>query len=250
MLSPAPHRFGLVALTSAFALGGGTLLAGPGCAATDDAPESDAGAFEGIEAGRATCSVCVAEECTAPWALCLTDESCLAARRCAAAEGCDDVCVETCACSDPGGARYRAFAACNDARTCGAACAADCATTCAEGAPTTSVACAPAGDAGGSSDAASADAGEADAASADAGEVDAEPRPTADTCAACAAGKCGDAKRACALGSECASLLACVFECADEACADECGRLHATGKVAAVELATCTQAGCERECGL
>ncbi|MBX3264847.1 MAG: hypothetical protein KF782_34565, partial [Labilithrix sp.] len=117
MISPAPHRFGLFALTGAFALGGGSLVAGPGCAAaTDDAPESDAGAFEASEAGRATCSVCVADECTAAWALCLTDEGCLAARRCAGAAECGDACATACACGGAGGARYRAFAACNDAR--------------------------------------------------------------------------------------------------------------------------------------
>jgi hypothetical protein len=75
-------------------------------------------------------------------------------------------------------------------------------------------------------------------------------RPTAESCASCSDSKCGDAKRACAIGSECANFLECAFACTDSGCVAECGRLHATGKVAAVELATCTQAGCQAECRL
>ncbi|MBX3204227.1 MAG: hypothetical protein KF764_04115 [Labilithrix sp.] len=243
MKSPPRHPLGLYALTGALVLGGGSLLAGSGCStATSDAASDDAGVFEARETGSATCGACVADACTAAWATCLTDEACLAVRRCAAADGCDGACAATCACSGEadGGARYRAFAACSDARTCGDGCATDCAARCTGGPPSIA-APAPCDDADGDAGAGSAS---------DGGEAAPPTAPTAESCASCAASKCGDAKRACAIGSECASFLACVFECADEACADGCGRLHATGKVAAVELATCTQAGCESECGL
>lgn len=252
MMLSSPHHLGLLALPGAFMVStGAALLAGSGCASdVSDALADDAGAFEGSDAGVASCAPCVASQCTAAWALCLTDESCLAVRRCGAATGCDEACATSCVCAadadgGSGGALYRAFAACTDARRCAEGCATDCASSCAAAAPTTTPAACHAADAS-----TTADAGNDSGSAPDAGDFTAPGPATADSCASCAEDKCGDAKKACAVGSECASFLACTFGCTDSGCTDDCGRLHATGKVAAVELATCTQTGCKLDCGL
>lgn len=244
------------------AFGGALLIGGSGCTVlTNDALPDDAGVFEGGEAGGDSCTACNANACVATWALCLTSGDCLAVRACASSPSADPT---TCACNaaatDAGEPRaadtYRAFATCNDARLC-TTCAASCTSSCKDHIkPSAPSACEGDGgelDAGvdGSADADAADL--SDAGDADASDATTAPSaPTADTCAGCADGKCGDAKRACAIGSECASFLACVFACSgtDTTCADSCATKFATGKAAALELATCTKASCASECGL
>ena len=247
------HPLGFAAL-GAFALVMASGLGGVGCTEVrTDAGADDGGVVENSEAGADTCGACVADQCAAAWALCLTDESCLAVRDCARSND-----AASCACSakDGGtgaGDRYRAFTMCSDARTCASdsasACASDCAARCSSATTTTPAPC-DVPDASIEIDA-SVDAGD-DAGPSDAGESDAgqQPAPSADGCASCAGSKCDSAKKACAIGSECALFLECAFACADSACVAACGDSHATGKVAAVELATCAEAGCEAECGL
>ena len=231
------------------------VLGGAGCSdVTADAGAEDGGIVQSSEASTDTCGACVADQCTAAGALCLPDESCLAVRDCARSND-----ATTCACSaasDGGtsaGDRYRAFTMCTDARTCASdsarACASDCTASCTSPKTTTPASC-DVRDASTESDA-SADAGD-DAGPSDAGESDAgqQQAASADGCASCADSKCDSAKKACAIGSECAAFLECAFACADSACVDACGNSHATGKVAAVELAACAEAGCEAECGL
>lgn len=250
MKHPSRHPLGFVALTGALALVAvGAGLAGVGCTtvATSSGSE-DAAVFVTTEAGVSACQTCVADECTAAWALCLTNESCLSVRDCArTGSGLDCTCNGANDAGLRGGDLYRAFTTCNDARTCATGCASDCASTCASPPATTPAPC-EVPDASASDLDAGADA--ADDASADAGETPSPPGPSADRCASCAAAKCDSAKKACAIGSECAVFLECAFACADSTCVYGCGRLHATGQVAAVELATCAQAGCEAECGL
>ena len=131
-----------------------------------------------------------------------------------------------------------AFASCNDARTC-TKCATDCAAACASGATKTTA---------GSCADATADAGyAADAGAADASAVT-EP-PSADGCATCVTDKCNDAKKACALGTECSVFLACAYGCADAACVDTCGKTHSTGKASATELSSCMLTSCRSACG-
>ena len=251
---PHPSFLATVTIVGVFVVGVSALLTGSGCTVlTNDALPDDAGVFEAGEASVSTCNACVADECTAAWAMCLTNESCIGIRTCASGAECGAGCKTACACtatSDAGLAPeslYRAFTACNDARTCGVGCTTDCAARCKPAAElTTPPSCT---DAGVLTDAGTDAAVDTDAG--DAGDVDASlAAPTADSCRTCASDKCGDSKKACALGSECATFLECTFACGDSTCVEDCGRLHATGKVAAVELATCTQAGCERECGL
>jgi hypothetical protein len=217
------HHLGWLALLGVFACGGGTAFAATGCNEVTTEASPDAGKLEPSRTTTATCESCVASECTASWALCLTDESCLDARRTSCANvGADGGTTSS------GAAAYRAFMSCNDAQTCTGSCASDCAQRCAN------TAAAPAPAACEVPDAASADASTSSASS----------------CASCANSKCGNAKKACGNGTECTAFLACTFTCTSSTCENECGRLHATGRVAAVELATCTQAGCDEECGL
>lgn len=213
--------------------------AGAGCTVqTNDAPPDDAGVFEGGgEGGAAACTTCLSLECTGTWATCLTDPTCQAVHACGTAD---------CVCSADAGADagdpralYRAFAACNDARS-GGACAADCKAKATTNPPP----CA-GEDAGADAATDAGDGGDAG----DAGAAAPAPSSSVDACASCVSSKCGDAKKACALGTECAAYLACVYAAKDAAGAEDCGRLHATGKVAAVELATCTNAGCTDACG-
>ena len=260
MKHPLRPPFGLAALTSVLALVTvGAVLTGVGCTTeASDGATGDGGVYVPTDASAGSCSTCVADRCTAAWALCLTNEDCLAVRACARGGA-----SEECACkgaSDTGSkglALHRAFTTCNDARTCaGDGCANDCAASCASPTSTTLATCdVPEGsdvdasdDAGAdSSDDAGADSG-GDASDADAGAP--PPGPSADRCASCAAGKCDGARKACAIGTECARFLECAFACADGTCVTGCGRSHATGQVAAAELAACAQAGCEEECGL
>jgi len=253
--SPLPP-FGLAALPGALALGTAGLLASGGCTGATEPDAEDAGVFEAQDATGGTCASCVADQCTAAWALCLTSESCIEVRDCA--RGAPDAAACTCeASTDGGGASaaklHRAFTTCNDARTCADPCAGHCTSSCATPPTTTPAACggtAPATDRDASTDAegdAALDAGGADASDA---ALPSLPAASADACARCAETRCASAKNACAIGSECAAFLECSFACADGACVTECGRSHATGKVAAVELAACAQAGCGTECGL
>ncbi len=119
MMLPFSHRFGLLAITGALALGAASMVAGAGCTVlTNDAPPDDAGLYEGGDVQVASCPSCVASECTAASALCLTNEGCLAVRDCAKAgdAGCG------CGTNEDGGTRardlYRAFEACTAARSC------------------------------------------------------------------------------------------------------------------------------------
>jgi hypothetical protein len=245
---------GVLAVAGALAVSAGSVLAGAGCTVlTNEALLDDAGVFEAGDATVSTCSACVADECTAAWAMCLTNTSCLAIRQCAAAPAGQ---ATSCACqatSDGGLAPeslYRAFTTCSDARTCASGCAIDCSSRCTDGGELTTPAACDQGDASTEADATADGGSDAGDAAIDAGDAGAPAGPTAESCRSCASNKCGDSKKACAIGSECAAFLECTFACADSTCVDDCGRLHATGKVAAVELATCTQAGCESECGL
>lgn len=225
-------RLGFAAL-----LGGGATLsfaaaAAAGCTDTssDVIPE---GTFEGGAADAGTCAACNANECLATWSVCLLDPACRAIHAC----GGTSECVCSPGPSDgaaPPGNAYRAFALCNASRTCGA-CAVDCASRCAGGGPGPAPSC--------------GDEGEIDAGDDAAPDASAPPSPTADTCATCAASKCNDARRSCGLGTECAAYLECVFECADESCAAACAARHASGRIAAMELATCTTTGCAEACG-
>lgn len=239
------HSIRLVAL-GALAPVMASVLGGAGC--SDDVASTDAtdgGSFEERDATTDTCGACVADQCTAAWALCLTDDGCLEARACVSRGSNASACI--CRTTGDGGTSaeglYRAFAACNDARTC-AGCATDCAIRCGAQAPTLPPPCDHVADAS-STDADGGDAGEADAA--DAGEA---LEPSADGCTSCAASRCDGAKNACPIGSECAAFLECAFACNDTDCAAACGVSHATGKVAAIELATCARSSCAAECGL
>lgn len=185
--------FAISSFVAALAL---AAVAGVACKAEATDTPDPAGTYAGgTDGGVPACTSCLATECVGVWAACLTAPGCQAAQACGT---------------------YRAFAACNDARS-GGTCLADC-----KAASKTAPAC-EGGDAG--------DAG------------------TVDGCTSCVSGKCGDAKRSCALGTECAAYLACAYAAKDAAGAEDCGRLHATGKAAAVELATCTNAGCTDACG-
>lgn len=243
---------GLFVFPSTVVLGG--MIAASGCTVlTNDGLPDDAGTFEGGDATVETCGACLGQECTGQWAACLTDPACIAVVKRATSATCE---------ADSGTdggvdplALYDAFLACGAAKAgAGAVCAADCSGA-SEPAPCASDA--------GIDDAGPSDASDATDASDDAGDasivdggVDAEAGPTeqpeapsVDACTSCVSGKCGDAKKACAIASECAAYLECAFAAADAALADECGRQHATGKVAAVELATCTRVGCSDPCG-
>jgi hypothetical protein len=261
------NRFGFVAVGSAALAGIAALFAfGPtACTVlTNDAPLDDAGTYEGgPDGGNTTCAPCVADQCVGAWAVCLTSESCRAVRACANPFAESQGATQECVCSVEAGAdaattaqaAYQMFASCNDARTC-TACATDCASSCANGAATTTFTACDV-DAGADLDAA-ADADTDAAADADVdadtdAAADAAPAPvTADGCASCVSGKCGDAKKLCALGTECAGYLGCVYACppGDEACAQSCGQEHATGQAAAESLASCTFAACSSACGL
>ena len=248
----------VAALSAAGALGVGL----EGCTVlTNDALPDDAGTFEAGDGGTSTaCTSCVTQECTGAWAVCLTDSRCVALRACNKSLGESQGAREACFCdtadagaSTPDGgtdplAAYGAFASCNDARTCGK-CATDCTSACAAGtAKTTAGSCGTPDDAGADAAAdldASDDAG--DAAVPDASTP--PEAPSADRCAQCASDRCGDQKKACAIGSECSTFLGCSYGCADAACVDACGKAHSTGKQSATELANCTLTSCRSACG-
>lgn len=240
------------------------VLAGAGCTVlTNDALPDDAGKFDGdTDAASPVCASCLSQACTGQWASCFEDPACLAVAKRASASACvapDSGAVD-------GGvdplALYGAFASCNaENAAAGQTCATDCSGT------TLPASCnvdGGAGDSGandasddGSSDAstndAASDAGSDDAG--DAGDTDGgdagatTPVNPIASCSTCVANECGDAKKACAIGSECAAYLECTFAAGDAAAAEECGRQHASGKTAAAELATCTRVGCSIACG-
>jgi hypothetical protein len=238
-----------------------SIVAGSGCTVlTNDSLPDDAGKFDGQTDGASpVCATCLANACTGEWSACFTDPGCIAVAKRASSAACvtpDGGAVD-------GGvdplALYAAFTDCNAAGTAGGgACTSDCSGT------SLPSACA-LGDGGvvdsGASDAsddgATADAGDDDAGDAsisDAAAADADAGPTTPVnpvagCSTCIANECGDAKKACATGSECAAYLECSFAATDVAAAEECGRQHATGKTAAAELATCTRVGCSNACG-
>ena len=260
----------MTALCSATALASGAMLAlgAPGC--TDKAKDQPdtTGPFEGgtgsVSPASSDCTTCAAQECTGPWSVCLTDSRCVALRGCNNPLGESEGAREQCFCDSAdagpatpeGGAdplaAYAAFAACSDARTCGK-CASDCTSACTGGAPnrtTTTASCGTSTDL----DAGTVDAGDAgDAGDADASDAGATPAPvvaSVDACTSCVAGKCGDAKKACALGTECSVFLACAYVCADASCVDGCAAAHSTGKASAMELSSCTLTSCRSACGL
>jgi hypothetical protein len=258
----------LTAISSVGAAGAFAALgvSAPGCTVlTNDAPLDDAGTFEGGDAGPSTtCTSCVTQECTGAWSVCLTDSRCVALRACDNPFGESEAARNQCFCdradasaptadagvtgADPLAA-YAAFASCNDARTCGK-CASDCTSQCANGGrKTTAGSCGAPADDGGSTDDAATDPD----ASGDAGDAAAEAAapevPSADRCATCVSDRCGDPKKACALGSECSLFLACAYACTDVACVDACGKAHSTGKQSATELSNCTLTSCRSACG-
>jgi hypothetical protein len=263
-------RLGILAFCGASALSVSAMVAGlgiPGCTVlTNDALPDDAGKFEGGgDASSTACTSCVAVECTAPWAVCLTDSRCVALRGCStpfseSAAGrqkcfCDtadaSATTEDAGVADPLAA-YAAFASCNDARTC-ARCASDCTSSCSSGGTKTTAGSCSTDDAGTDTDGGVADAATDDGGDAgDAGVPDATTSETAsvDGCAACVSDKCDAAKKACALGSECSAFLACAYGCVDAACVDACGKSFSTGKASATELSSCTLTSCRSACGL
>lgn len=227
---------------------GGTLALASGCTVlTNDAPPDDAGLFEGGDAHTASCDICISAYCAAPQALCLTNAACV---------GVLIAPESACSATSDGGVSperlYHAYTACNDTKL--GTCTNDCAAL--NRASSTLPACAAPED-GGITDAAAPDAGDADAGepadatSPDAGETDAaEPPPGPDACVACAAANCSAAVSACASATECGQFLACSSGCKTAPCVDDCGSQHATGKVAATELATCTASNCQKSCEL
>jgi hypothetical protein len=244
---------------------GALAVGAPGCTVlTNDALPDDAGTFEGGgDAGPSTaCTSCVTQECTGAWAVCLTDSRCVALRGCnnpfGESQGARDQCfcdnADASAAPPDGGAdplaAYGAFASCNDARTCDK-CATDCASACAGGSTkTTAGSCGSVQDDGGTSADAATDPDAGDAGDADASDAATAPEaPSADRCSTCVASRCGDPKKACAIGSECSVFLACAYGCADVACVDACGKSHSTGKESATELSTCTLTSCRSACG-
>ena len=262
----------VTALCSATALASGAMLALGAPACTDKTNDAEtAGPFEGgsgpASSAASDCTTCAAQECTGPWSVCLTDSRCVALRACnnpfGESEGAREQCfcdsADASAATPDGGAdplaAYAAFAACSDARTCGK-CASDCTSACSGGAPntpTTTASCGTALDAGdvdaGSGDAGPGDAGD-DADASDAGATVTPVPASVDACTSCVSGKCGDAKKACALGTECSVFLACAYACADASCVDGCGTAHSTGKASAIELSSCTLTSCRSACGL
>ena len=262
-----PSRGAVTALCSATALASGAMLAvsAPGCKASSDDVPAEGGTFEdGGDAASNDCTTCAALECTGPWAVCLTDSRCVALRGCnnpfgesaGARQQCFCDTADASAATPDGGAdplaAYAAFAACSDARTCGA-CASDCTRACTGGAPnekTTAASCG-AADASVTDAATSADAArEAGDASADASAVVPPVMASVDACGSCVADRCGDAKKACALGSECSVFLSCAYGCADASCVAACGDAHSTGRASAMELSSCTLTSCRSACGL
>ena len=262
--------YALPALSVALAAGAAMLVASAlglgleGCTVlTNDALPDDAGTFEAGDGGGSTaCASCVTQECTGAWAVCLTDSRCVALRACnnpfGESQGARDKCfcdtADASASTPDGGAdplaAYGAFASCNDARTCGK-CATDCAATCASGATkTTAGACGTPDDAGTDADAATDLDASDDAGDAEVPEAGTPPEaPSADRCAQCASDRCGDQKKACAIGSECSTFLGCSYGCADASCVGACGKAHSTGKESATELANCTLTSCRSACG-
>jgi hypothetical protein len=239
---------GVLVFTSTVVLGG--VVAGSGCTVlTNDALPDDAGKFDGeTDASSPTCAACLGQECVGQWATCLTDPACAAIAKRGDVAAC--VAPEVDGGADPV-AVYGAFTACNGTKTAsGGACASDCTASSLPSPCATGDGGVDASNDGAASDAGAddADAGETDAAAdADAGTM--TPVNPAAACASCISGACGDAKKACAIGSECAAYLECAFAADDVAATEECGRQHATGKSAAVELATCTRVGCSDACG-
>lgn len=266
----------VTALCGATALASGAMIAlgVQACSdKTNDVPDT-AGAFEGdsgpASAATSDCTTCAAQECAGPWSVCLTDSRCVALRACNNPFGESEGAREQCFCdradassATPDGgadplAAYGAFAACSDARTCGK-CASDCTSACSGGAPnrtTTTASCGTgdldAGDLDASADADADAEADADAgADAEAGAPVVPPvAASVDACASCVAGICGDATKACALGTECSVFLGCAYACTDASCVDGCGAAHATGKVGAMELSSCTLTSCRSACGL
>ena len=259
---PPTHVLALVS-ASAVAFAFAASAAVPGCTVlTNDALPDDAGTFEGGggDADSSACASCVELECAGPWAVCLTDSRCLALRACdnpfGESQGSRDQCfcatADAAAPTQDGGAdplpAYRAFASCNDARTCGK-CASDCA-TCngGRGRTTTAGSC---GDGDGNDGGTTSDADAGDAGDAGGGDDGAVPEaPSVDRCETCVSDKCGDAKKLCALESECTAYLACANGCANAGCVDACGKSHASGRTSALELSSCTLTSCRSACGL
>jgi hypothetical protein len=69
-------------------------------------------------------------------------------------------------------------------------------------------------------------------------------------CSGCVTARCGDAKKTCGIASACDVYVQCVSGCADAACFERCGAVHASGKAALASLGSCTSANCSTECGL
>ena len=259
-------RLGIVAFCSAAALWLSAATAVPGCTVlTNDALPDDAGTFEGGgDAATTGCSSCVELECVGPWSVCLTDSRCVALKGCDNPFGESQASRDQCFCTtadaaapsadrdagaDPLSA-YAAYASCNDARTCGK-CATDCVDSCAGGGrKTTAGSC-------GDTDAGPTDDAGTDSGAGDGGDagvpVDAsipETPSLVDRCQACVSDKCGEAKKLCALGSECTAFLSCANGCVDAACVEACGKSHASGRTSALELSSCTLTSCRSACGL
>lgn len=225
-------------------------LSPTGCTVlTNDSP-LDAGVFEGGDGGPSkACPTCAVQQCTALYATCFDSPSCVAIATSLHAPTCDETCDNAAFCAQPQAqGLYRELAACEDAAQCNA-----CQLTCGrkpescpnpKAVPSPSVCGGADASADSASDAAPADGGASDAA-ADAGDA-AVPAP--ETCASCVT-RCGDQKKACAIGSECDGYLQCAMACADAACVGQCGTSFASGRQAAKDLARCVRITCGTVCG-
>jgi hypothetical protein len=143
---------------------------------------------------------------------------------------------------------YHAYTSCNDAKL--TACASECA---AENRASSTLPACPSSDAGTETPDAGDDAGTSDGGIDDAGTEDggdAGLPPGTDACLACAAANCSAPLAACGSGTECGKFLACSSSCSNGPCLEDCAAQHATGKVAATELATCTATNCQKSCEL
>lgn len=275
---------------AAGAFGVATLAGTEACTLTTNDALADAAAFDPDATQRVSvCSACSVQQCTGQWALCLQSAECFSIYACAKTGSPQECLCTGGRPADADGGRssraqtaYRALASCSEISACGA-CNAQCKEVAARlacgeaGAPLSLSVCTTdagadagaggsldgatdadldAGDAGGGASDAADDGGDGGAPVADAGadaapSVDAEAGPPVlGDCTGCIAGRCGDAKKACGIGSSCDVYVQCVSACADVACFERCGTIHASGKAALASLASCAAANCSTECGL
>lgn len=251
---------GFFLLGSLLAAGGLPLLAPAGCTVLSNDAPLDAGVYEGGEGGGSkACPTCTVQQCTAFYATCFDSASCTAITTALHKGACDEGCQAAAYCGSPSAqAFYKELATCEDQAQCNS-----CQLTCGrkpESCPAAKLvpAASACGVDAGATDASDAavtpsDAGASDAAS-DAAASDAAADATADaappeTCAACVT-RCGDTKKACAIGSECDGYIQCAMACADATCVSQCGTTFPSGKQASQDLARCVRITCGATCGV